>query len=251
VTCRTWVEEAAPRSDKCVHRSTRGVAGESSGARNARDDIYFYAESRRHQHFNLPQQVWIYLLATILVTPGMSAKLKTQATNLPAPLTRRRVHERETGTTSKQLSRLASQFCAECLRNARSQFGVMRRSTPRQIVQCRHLTTRVVSKELSRDVLVTQISPLKREAMMPAHGPRLINFQGAVDNEGAHERPLRRPRRSLPVAAVAKTRSSLPIGDADTGHRQPPLYPGRALRDLLSLNSHAAPYRRRGQPHAA
>ena len=117
---------------------------------------------------------------------------------------------------------------------------------PRQLVHSPHLSTRVVSAELSLGLLVTQISPLKREAMMPPHRtrPRLVNFQGAVDNEGGHGQALRRPRRSLPVAAVAKTRSSLPSGAADIGHIPPPLDRAWARRDLRSLSSHAAPCRR-------
>jgi hypothetical protein len=102
------------------------------------------------------------------------------------------------------------------------------------------------ASELSLGLLVTHISPWKREGMMSPHRttPRLVNFQGAVGSEGGHGQALRRPRRSMPAATVAKTRGSLPSGAGDIGHMPPPLDQARARRDLRSLSSHAAPCRR-------
>jgi hypothetical protein len=118
--------------------------------------------------------------------------------------------------------------------------------TPRQLLHSPHLSIQAAPAELSLGLLVTQISPMKREALMPPHRtrPRLVNFQGAVGSEGGHGQALRRPRRSMPAATVAKTRGSLPSGAADIAHIPPPLDQARARRDLRSLSSHAAPCRR-------
>ena len=242
--CSVRMDETGPRSQKSARSSLSGAPRVSVSPRNAPGDVCFYVDPQGRQHFNFPQRVWVYPSAPIAVTPGMSIEFKTLAINLLTPLTRERDYRAAMGVTSKRLRRLASRFCAECLLTAQSPAWVMQRSTPRPLVHSPLPSTRVASNEPSLGLLVTQISPLKRETMIRPDGPRSINFQEVVDNEGERGQALRRPRRSPPVTAVAKTRGSLPSGAADIGHKGPPLDRARERRDLRSLKSHAAPCRK-------
>ena len=243
-TCSVRMDETGPRSQKSARSSLSGAPRASVSPRNAPGDVCFCVDPQGRQHFNFPQRVWLYPSVPIAVTPGMSIELETLAINLLTPLTRERDYRAAMGVTSKRLRRLASRFCVGCLLTAQSPAWVMQRSTPRPLVHSPLLSTRVASNEPSLGLLVTQISPLKREAMIPPNGPGSINFQGVVDNEGGHGQALRRPRRSPPITAVAKTRGSLPSGAANIGHIRPPLDRARERRDLRSLSSHAAPCRK-------
>lgn len=244
LTCSVGMDEA-PQSRKSARSSLSGRPRVLVDPRNAPGDVCFYADPQGRQHPDFPQRVWLYPSVPIAVTPRMSIELETLAINLSTPLTRQRDYRAAVGVTSKRVSRLASQFCAERLPTAQSPAWVMQRSTPGPLLHFPLPSTRVASNEPSLGLLVTQISPLKREAMILPDDPGSINFQGVVDNEGGHGQALRRPRRSLPIAVVARTHSSLPSGAADIGHIPLPLDRARARRDLRSLSSRAAPCRRR------
>ena len=242
LTSSAWMDAAALRPRKRVNRSSRGAPREPCEARNAQRDICFYGDALGRQHFNFPQRVWLYPCVPMAVTPLMSIELETPTINLLTFLSRQCDYRAAAGISFERVRRLASRFCAESL--ARSGAWVRQRSTPGQLLHPTHLSTRVMSGELRLGLLVSQISPLKREAMVPPHRPRLVNFPGAVDIEGGHGQALRRPRRLPPAAAVAKTRSSLPSAAADIEHVPPPLDQARARRDLRSLSSHAAACRK-------
>jgi hypothetical protein len=231
LTCSVRMDEA-PRSRKSARSSLSGAPRVSVGPRNAPGDVCFYVGPQGRQHFNFRQRLWLYLPVPIAVTPGMTIELETLAVNLLTRLTQERDYRAAMGVTCKRLRRLASRLCAECLLTEQSPAWVMQRSSPRPLVHSPLLPTRVAFNEPSLGSLVTQISPLKREAMIPTDGPGSINFQRVVDNEGGHGQALRRPRRSPPVTAVAKTRGSLPSGAADIGHIGPPLDRARERRDL-------------------
>jgi len=244
LTCSVRMDEAGPQSRKRAGSSLSGAPRASVSPRDAPENVFFYVDPQGRQHLNIPQRVWLYPSVSMAVTAGKRINLEILAINLLMPLTRERDCRAPVGVTSKRERRLASRFCAECLLTAHSRASVRQRSTPRPLVHSPHLSTRVLSTELSLALLVTPISSLKREAMMAPHKFRLVNFQGAVDSEGGHGQALRRPCRSLPVTAVAKTRGSLPSGAADIGHIRPPVDRVREWRDPRSLSSHAAPCRK-------
>ena len=244
MTAGAWLDEAAPRSRKSAQRSFARAPRRSGGARSVRGDVCFYVDSQGRQHFNFPQPVWLYASVPMAVTPGMSIELETLAINLLTWLTQERDYRAAMGITCKRVRRLASRFCAPRLLAAQPPAWVMHRSSPRPLAHSPLLATRVASNEPSLGLLVTQISRFKGEAMTPPGGPGSINFQGVVDNEGGHGQALRRPRRPPPVAAVAKTRGSLPSGAADIGHIGSPPDRAREHRDPRSLSSHPAPSRK-------
>jgi hypothetical protein len=241
LTCGRIVE-AASRGRKCARRLLPGAPRASVIARNARGNVCFYVDFQGRQHFSFPQRVWLYPSVPMGVTPGMSIKLEMLAINLLTPVTGRRDYRAAVGVTSKRVRRLARRLRAPCLLTEQSQAWVRRRSTPRRLVHSPNLLTRVASAE-RLGLLRIQIPSLKREAMMPPNRRRSANFQAAADNEGGHGQALRRPRRSLPVTAAAKIRSSLPSGAAEIAHIPPPLDRARARTDPRSLSSHAAPFR--------
>lgn len=243
-TCSARMVNTGPRSRKSARFSLSGAPRASVSPCKARDDVCFFVDPQGGQHFNSPRRVWPSPSVPMAVTPGMSIELETLAIYLLTPLTRERDYRAAVGVTSKRVRSLASRFGAECLLTARPTAWVMQCLTPRPLVHSPLLSTRLASNEPSCGLLVTQISPLKREAMNPPDGPGSINFQGVVDNEGGHGQALRRPRRSPPVIAVAKTRGAPPSGAADIGHIGPPLDRARERRDLRSLSSHAAPCRK-------
>jgi len=244
LTCGVRIDKAAQQSRSRVRRLLPGTLPRSVMARPARGDVCFYLDSHGRQHFNFPQRVWLYSLVPMAVTPGMSIELETLAINLLTWLTQERDYRAAMGITCKRVRRLASRFCAPRLLAAQPPAWVMHRSSPRPLAHSPLLATRVASNEPSLGLLVTQISRFKGEAMTPPGGPGSINFQGVVDNEGGHGQALRRPRRPPPVAAVAKTRGSLPSGAADIGHIGSPPDRAREHRDPRSLSSHPAPSRK-------
>jgi hypothetical protein len=243
-TCKAAVDEAAPQSRRSARRSLPGSPRRSTKNRGARENILYCPDSRGCQRANCPRRVWPYASAPTAVTRGMSIELRTLAIYLLTPLINQRDLRTALGVSLKRVRRLASRSFGQFRQTAQSRASFRRRSTPKQLVDSRYLSTGLVSAELRQGLLATQISPLNREVMMPPPKRRLVNFRGAVDTGAEHRQGLHRPSRSLPVAVVAKRHGCLPSGAADIGHLPPPLDRARAQTDLQSLISHAAPYRR-------
>jgi len=207
-------------------------------AGNACGDVSFCVVSKEGQQFNFAQRVRLYPSGPIAVSPGIRIELEMRAIDLA---TRQRDYYEAVGVTSKRVGSLASRFRAVRLLIA-SHAWIIQRSIAIKLAHSPHFSIRSIEQRLG--VLATQISPSKRAAMIPLDRPGSINLREVVDNEGGHGQALRRPHRSPPVTAVAKTRGSLPSGAANIGHIGPPLDRARERRDLRSLSAHAAPCRK-------
>jgi hypothetical protein len=243
-TCDAEVGETAPQSRWSARRADPGLSRRSTKTRGACENIRFYARYKGCQRVNCPRRVWSTPLVPTAVTPGMSIDLATLAICLLTSFTYQRGPRAVMGVALRRVRRFGSPYFGQFRPIAQSRAWVLRRSTPQQLLDSPQLAIGLESDELSQDLAPTQISPLKREAMMPPRRRRLVKLQGAVDIEGGQRQALHRPSRSLPIAVVARRHGSLPTGVADIAHLPLPLDRVRARRDLQSPRSHATPSRR-------